>query len=252
MHELCYAVSEKPDSGFKYSGVLVSNCDIHIDTYKPAGMVAAFGGNNHGSIVQIKDVWYIFYHRQTNGTWYSRQGCAERLEMDSNGMFGQAELTSCGLNGGPLNGKGVHPAYIACNLFKRDVHKTYTDAYKPGDKLPMYSGDDSTSPVIKQDGKDGDMEDGYIANIHNTATAGFKYFDCQGISGIRIWTRGYFKGVFEMRTTWDGECLAEVPVEFSNTWTEFSAEAGIPDGKWAVYLTFRGEGSGCLKAFELY
>ncbi len=252
MHELCYAVSEKPDSGFKYAGVLVSNCDLHIDTYKPAEMVAVYGGNNHGSIVQIGEAWYIFYHRQTNGTWYSRQGCAERLEMDGNGMFRQAELTSCGLNGKPLEGRGVHPAYIACNLFTRAMHQTYTASYKLTDRPLIYSGDDSSSPVIVQDGSDGDMEDGYIANIRNTATAGFKYFNCQGISEIKIWTRGYFKGVFEVRTAWDGECLAEIPIEFSNIWTEFSAKAEIPDGEWPVYLTFRGEGNGSLKAFGLY
>ena len=27
MHELCYAVSDKPDEGFVYGGVIVSNCE---------------------------------------------------------------------------------------------------------------------------------------------------------------------------------------------------------------------------------
>ena len=71
MHELCYAVSKSPTSGFRYGGVIVSNCDLHIDTYKPADMPTAYGANNHGSIIQIGEEWYIFYHRHTNGTWYS-------------------------------------------------------------------------------------------------------------------------------------------------------------------------------------
>lgn len=74
MHELCYATSNNPTKDFVYGGVLVSNCDLHIDTYKPAEQPMAYGGNNHGSIVKIQDDWYIFYHRQTNGTWYSRRG----------------------------------------------------------------------------------------------------------------------------------------------------------------------------------
>lgn len=41
-----------------------------------ADMPTAYGANNHGSIVQIGEDWYIFYHRHTNNTWYSRQGCA--------------------------------------------------------------------------------------------------------------------------------------------------------------------------------
>ena len=36
MHELCYAVSDRPTGGFIFGGVIVSNNDMHIDTYKPA------------------------------------------------------------------------------------------------------------------------------------------------------------------------------------------------------------------------
>ena len=50
-------------------------------------MPTAYGANNHGSMVQIGDDWYIFYHRHTNGTWYSRQGCAERLTFGEDGSI---------------------------------------------------------------------------------------------------------------------------------------------------------------------
>ena len=39
---------------------------------------------------------------------------------------------------------------------------------------------DKQFPKITQDGKDGDEEIGYIANMKDSATAGFKYFDCKG------------------------------------------------------------------------
>ena len=117
MHELCYATSKEPTKNFVYGGVLVSNCDMHIDTYKPANQPMAYGANNHGSMVQIGDDWYIFYHRQTNGTWYSRQGCAEKLTIEADGSIRQAEITSCGLNDGPLKGEGEYPSYLACHLF---------------------------------------------------------------------------------------------------------------------------------------
>ena len=237
MHELCYAISDNPENGFAYAGVLVSNCDIGINTYKPSDTVMAYGGNNHGSIAEVNGRWYIFYHRHTNGTWYSRQGCAQILEKDNNGMFKQAEITSCGLNGGALEGRGIHPAYIACNM--------YTD------KPAMYSGEGGCCPVITQD-RDSGAEAGYIANIQDMATAGFKYFNCKGIKKIAVWTRGYIKGVFEVRLAWDGDCIAKVPVQFSNVWEESQAGITIPDGIWPVYLTFRGEGSGSLKAFALY
>ncbi len=237
MHELCYATSKDPTDGFVYGGVLVSNCDLHIDTYKPADMPVAYGANNHGSMVEINGEWYIFYHRHTNGTWYSRQGCAEKLEILPDGRIPQVEITSCGLNGGPLVGKGEYPAYLACHLFT--------------DKPSIYVGGDEF-PKIMQDGRDGDEETGYIANMKNGATAGFKYFTCEGISEICIWTRAYGDGVFEVRTAWDGEVLAKIPVTSSNVWEKSCAPVQIPDGKQAIYLTYRGGGCLSLRSFSLH
>ncbi len=236
MHELCYAVSKSPTSGFTYGGVLVSNCDLHIDSYKPAELPMAYGANNHGSMVQIKNDWYIFYHRQTNNTWYSRQGCAEKLTILPDGSIPQVEITSCGLNGGPLAGKGEYPAYLACNLFYK----------KPG----MYVGDHA-APKIMQDGRDGDEEIGYVANMTDSATAGFKYFDCQGITKISIKARGYANGRFEFKTAWDGEVLASVQLEYTNVWEEYSTPISIPDGVQALYITYRGDGNASLCSFTL-
>lgn len=236
MHELCYATSKSPREGFTYRGVLVSNCDLHIDTYKPAEQPMAYGANNHGSIVELNGEWYIFYHRHTNGTWYSRQGCAEKLTLLPDGTFPQAEITSCGLNGGPLPGKGEYPAYIACNLF-RDIPSVYVG--------------DSRFPKIMQDGRDGDEEPGYVANIQDTVTIGFKYFDCRNVRKIGIKTRGYAHGIFEVKTAWNGKILAAIRIDSSNVWEEYWSEANIPDGVWAIYLTYRGSGNTSLCSFTL-
>lgn len=236
MHELCYAASKSPTKGFVYGGVLVSNCDLHVDTYKPADLPMAYGANNHGSMVEIKGRWYIFYHRHTNGTWYSRQGCAEELEILPDGSIPQVEITSCGLNGGPLEGKGEYPAYIACHLFT-DTPSVYVG----GERFPK----------IMQDGRDGDELPGYIANIQDSATAGFKYFDCKGIREIRIKVRGYADGVFEVKTSWDGEVLARIQVKYSNVWEEYTVPVCIPDGRQAIYLTYRGAGNASLLSLNL-
>lgn len=236
MHELCYATSNSPLGGFVYGGVLVSNCDLHIDTYKPADLPVAYGANNHGSMVQIREDWYIFYHRHTNGTWYSRQGCAEKLHIQPDGSIPQVEITSCGLNGGPLEGKGCYPAYIACHLFTK-----VPSIYVGGDRFPK----------VMQDGRDGDEEDGYVGNIQDSATAGFKYFECKGVSEISITVRGYAKGVFEVKTEWDGEVLAKIPVDYTNVWKKYTASVRLADGIHALYFTFRGQGNAMLKSFEL-
>ncbi len=236
MHELCYATCKSPTGTFLYGGVLVSNCDLHIDTYKPADLPMAYGANNHGSIVEINNRWYIFYHRHTNGTWYSRQGCGEELELLPDGRIRQAEITSCGLNGAPLVGKGEYPAYIACHLFT-DTPSVYVG----GDKFPK----------IMQDGRDGDEEPGYIGNIQDSATAGFKYFDCKDIREIRIKVRGYADGVFEVKTAWNGKVLAQIRVRYANVWEEYAAPVSIPNGKQAIYLTYRGEGNASLLSLTL-
>ena len=236
MHELCYAISDRPTSGFVYGGVLVSNCDLGINTYKPAEMPTAYGANNHGGLVEILDTWYIFYHRHTCGTWYSRQGCAEPITLLSDGHFDQVEMTSCGLNGGPLVGEGEYPAYIACNLFT--------------DKPAIYVGEEGC-PKIIQDGRDGDEETGYIANMKKSATAGFKYFDCKGVKEISVKTRGYAGGKMEVRTSIGGAVLAELDIPFSNIWEVITAPIDLPDGIHSIYLTYCGDGTCSLCSFAL-
>lgn len=241
-HELCYATSRHPTQGFVYQGVIVSNNDLHIDSYKPSSMPMYYGGNNHGGMVEILGQWYIFYHRHTNGTSYSRQGCIEPIGFLADGTIPQVEITSCGPNGGPLAGHGEYPAYLACNLFCRDEE--------------LYSGTygawmDGRFPKITQDGKDGDEETGYIANMRDSATAGFKYFDCRGIRRVGIKVRGYCRGHFAVKTAWDGPVLGTIPVDFTNVWTEYSADMVIPDGKQALYFTYVGMGNASLASFTL-
>ncbi len=241
-HELCYATSKHPTKDFKYNGVIVSNSDLHIDTYKPAQKPMFYGANNHGSIIEINGKWYIFYHRHTNGTNFSRQGCCEQIEFLEDGTIPQVEMTSCGCNGGPLEGRGEYPAYLACNLFCEE-ESVYTDW--------TASWMNNQFPKITQDGRDGDEEIGYIANMKASATAGFKYFDCKGVKKVKIKVRGYCQGDFEVKTSWDGSALGKIPVVFTNVWKEYSANITIPDGIQALYFTYTGQGSAHLASFTL-
>jgi hypothetical protein len=242
MHELCYATSKSPTKDFVYGGVVSSNCDMHIHSYKPARRPMFYGSNNHGSIVEIKGQWYIFYHRHTDGTNFSRQGCAEPIAFREDGSIIQPEMTSCGLNGGPLRGEGEYPAYLACNLFCKD-EEIYT---APGG---MWM--DSRFPKITQDGRDGDEEVGYIQNMRDSATAGFKYFDCQGVKKVSCTVRGYCYGSFQIKTAWNAKPIGSIPVVSSNIWKTHTADIEIPDGVQAIYITYQGGGSASLKSFTL-
>ncbi len=243
MHELCYAASKSPTKDFSYGGVIVSNCDENITNGKPAGMHTYVPGNNHGGMVEVFGQWYIFYHRHTNGTNFSRQGCAEPVQIKEDGSMEQVEMTSCGLNGAPLVGKGEYFAYTACNLFSKTMKN---------DHLLHHAGwIDGKYPRITQDGRDGDEEIGYIANMQDSTIAGFKYFECKGITKISLKTRGYGNGCFEVKTAWDGETLGKIPVGYSNVWVVNSAEIMIPDGVSALFYEFKGEGGISLSSFTL-
>lgn len=245
MHELCYATSKHPCHGFTYGGVIVSNNDLHISSYKPADKPMYYGANNHGGLEMINGQVYIFYHRHTDGTNFSRQGMAERVTLEPDGSIHQVEMTSCGLNGGPLAGRGTYPAHIACNLF-----------YKKDNMYSGGSGDngfwlDGCYPKITQDGRDGDEEPAYIMNMTDSATCGFKYFYCDGVKQVSLRVRGYCGGEFEVKTAWDGAVLGRIPVKYTNVWTDYSAPIEIPDGVNALYFTYRGPGSAALLSFTL-
>lgn len=244
MHELCYAYSKSPLRGFKYGGVLVSNTDIGIDTYKQADVPAMYGANNHGSIIEINGEWYVFYHRHTNGTWFSRQGCAEKLIVREDGLFDQVEITSCGLNGAPLKGEGYYPSYIACHMYT-DVPAVYVG---DSDKPEFTNG---SFPKIVKEGWDGDQNEGYVTNLRDNYTCGYKYFDLSKTTGITITTRGYAYGSMEISTEFQGKVVKTIPLHYSNLWTDYEVELELPEGANALYFTYRGDGSASFKGFTL-
>lgn len=241
MCELCYAVSDRPDGGFAFGGVIVCNNDWGIDTYKPASKPMAYGGNNHGSIVEIAGQWYIFYHRQTNGHHFSRQGCMEKIRFLPDGSIPQVEITSC--CGTPLKGEGEYSAHLACHLIAPDEA-----AY-----IHTVSGwMDARFPKITQDGTDGEECSAYVCNLRNGASAGFKFFDCKGVKAVSIRTRCYASGFVAVKNAWDGETLCRIPVGYTNVWVTASAPINLPDGVHSLYFTFEGEGALSLASFTLH
>lgn len=229
MHELCYATSKSPVEGFRYGGVLVSNCDLHMGD--EPDLPKAYGGNNHGSMVEIGGQWFIFYHRQTNAHAYSRQGCAEPITILEDGSIPQVEITSCGLNMEPLPGKGEYPAYIACHL------------YTPS--RTMYA-EEPGAPRVTQDGRDGDEIPGHIACISDGTVIGFKYFDFHDVHQVTLRVRGYASGCFQVRTSPRGEVLAQMKLHNTNVWEPYTSPIALPEGKQAIYITYTGDGSPML------
>ena len=241
-HELCYAAGDAPLGPFRYGGTLISIGDIGLDGNQKA---MNYLGNTHGGMAEIDGQWYIFYHRQTNRQKCCRQGCAEKITILPDGSIPQAELTSCGLNDGPLPGRGTYEARIACHLMSREGTFKYEKSFEK-DKEGMH-------PYFTQSG--GDREgngDQYIANMTDGSVAGFKYFQFEGAARIQIMTRGNGKGKVELRTALKGSVIGQIEVEPSAEWRLSSAiSVALPEGVSPLYFTYVGEGYMDFNQFEL-
>ena len=227
-HELCYAMGDAPDGPFEYCGTIVSNGDVGIDgRVEPVNHTS----NNHGSVEKIGENYYVFYHRHTNKTMYSRQACAEKLTMTEDGRFPQVEITSCGLNGGPLKAEGEYSASIACNMLAWAEKPPYLTQYSPDNE---------------------EKEDQYVADMYDNAYVGFKYFDFRGGEKMAVSVVATDGAVIEVSHKIGGEPFAVIPIAFCEGKTEFTCEGEISQGVKSLYFTYRGEGKADLISFRLY
>lgn len=241
-HELCYAVSDSPTEGFKYGGTIISNGDIFYKGRKPEDALN-YWGNNHGGMVEADGKWYIFYHRQTNRHELSRQTCAEEIKIDKNGNIDQVEMTSSGLNGGPLLGIGVYEARIACNLFSSKGAIRYD--YQKSDNFS------EEHPYFTQEGEDRENNPNqYIANMRNGAVAGFKYFDFKNPKEISVKVRG--KGKIIVSTELSSNIVAEIKLDSTKEWMDFKTSLTNISGKKPLYFKYEGDGSFDFISFELF
>lgn len=245
-HELAYAVSDYPDRDFHFGGVLISNGDIGYNGRKPEDRLANTG-TNHGSIICVNGQWYVFYHKNTHLTSYSRQGAAEKITIEEDGTIKQVEMTSCGLNDGALITEGKYPAVIACNL---------TDGSMP------HNGNgtsDVIKPFITHCGNQY-----FISNIHHTTLIGYKYFLFDKKCRLTITYRGTAKGrLYVMTDGIEAENKMYIDKENKQSLSEYYFEiAPTPPEVWqcsSIHMEVTGiyplfwvfQGTGTMELLEL-
>ncbi len=266
-HELCYATSDYPDHDFVYGGTIVSNGDVGYNG-RTADEKLNMTGTTHGSIIEINNQWYVFYHRLTHKSDYSRQACAEKIYIDENGKIPQVEITSCGLNEGPLKANGKYPAVIACNL---------TNGHMPYGSNSIYT---FAFPNVTNNG-----DERFIAEICNNTLIGYKYFKFNKVTEIGVIARienddnrivysgpvrcdercdesvekSNIKGeeidcetpYFDILIEENGKPIGRIDItDKSGKWNNFSVKVNIPDGIYPVYLVYHGKESIQLKEIE--
>lgn len=220
-HELCYATSKYPNKDFTYGGVILSNGDIGYEGRDVKDRVC-ITGNNHGSIEYVDGQWYVFYHRQTHKTTFSRQGCAEPITIYDDGSIRQVPVTSCGLNGGPLPAEGSYPAAICCHLTNRNMpHQTQQIIT-------------AIMPHITHEG-----EERFITEIGNGTRIGYKWFTFKGETIFTITYRGEAKG--ELRVMAGDKNVTVIQIESRKKWDTASVSFHA-EGKLQLDLIYEGDG----------
>ena len=227
-HQLCYAVSDRPEDGFRYGGVIISNGDVGYHGRKEEDKLMSVG-NNHGGLVCVKNQWYIFYHRHTSTNQYNRQGCAERIFFDANGKIPQVTITSSGMNPEPLSGNAAYPAVYCCNL---------TNGHMGA--LSSLGRTNSEIDFPYMTAVEGER---YITNIKNDTLIGYKYIALKDTKKIGITYRSDKKGVFEIRSGMDKEAIAVMELEPTTFWKTEITNVSFSESDRELYLLFQGEGS---------
>lgn len=154
-------------------------------------------------------------------------------------------MTSCGLNGGPLPGKGKYEARIACNLWSKEGTGRY-DCHNPKRKFREH-------PYFTQTGRDRECDgDQYIANMRDGSVAGFKYFEMCDASEVQITLRGEAAGIMQVSNSESFNTLcASIEVTLNRQTAVFGGTLKTEQGKCAFYFRFVGKGFVDFISFEL-
>ena len=253
-------------------------CDTPLGDYRPGGDISFNGGevitgpdgngimtyqwgNNHGSLMKVKDQWYVFYHRQTGCNEYSRQAMVEPVDIatgkDGKIYIGKityengepvssdvVEATSQGFYLDGLDAFATISAGYTCHMYDGLGKPMYQDNAEGTNKdrrvahiMPVYEGD--SSPVV---------------DIQSGATIGFKYlnFGTEGASKAEL--TGDIPAGFKISIridSYDGKTVSVAEVTEDSKTVVFELGEKIT-GRHAVYFGFNTENAEDRAVFDCF
>ena len=259
-YTLAYAYGDGPLGPWTYGGTIIDGRGREIDEN---GNVIASGyvaGNTHGGICQIKDQWYVFYHRQTGTNEYARQAMVApitvKVEKGKGGKveISEGEYNSEGFSLDGLNPLEAHSAAVACWYTgpKVAIHEYPNNIFFGSYIASGYGTEDKfEAPYALRNNTN------QIVNNTDGSIVGYKYFNFtethgrrnlklilnvvpEGVDGTitvmadRPWTSqgGVVLGSIDLKKDMPAEAVdLEIDVP----------ELGKMDGKHAIYLKFSSE-----------
>lgn len=235
---LSYATSRSPLGPFTKGGVIIDNTGCDRETWNNHGSIAPFVGSDG------REQWYVFYHRSSQNSRFSRRACVEKIGFDADGGIDEVEMTTGGVEGAVPAGRWIG-AWRACLLdgqVRTEQRELMDDSATPDDGRRTAETVNTERPEVEE----------YLSQIHHGDWAAYRYLRFEGAEKsvvIEASTpeRG---GEVEIRLdSPDGPCVARCRIGRTGGWTQwrnFDAPIEPMQGDHAVYLCFRGDRSGRL------
>lgn len=195
---LRYAYGDSPLGPWKSGGVLVDSRGPVLNQDGTALQTGYSGHNTHGSLQQINDQWYVFYHRAPRGFGFARQATVAPVTV----KWDEKPVSE----GGKVVIRGYDP-YSADNIWtvKDSQGKEYTGAEVTSEGFHIYGLDPyqyysaGYACYLSNTGSQQDSWDIWdnnmpVAGVKNGHIIGYKYF---GFGGLAKDTKGLkaFEGV---------------------------------------------------------
>lgn len=144
---LSYAVGEHPLGPYEKKGVIIDNIGCDPQSW-----------NNHGSIEQFGERWYVFYHRSSQNSIYNRRMCVEPITFEKDGCIKEVEMTSAGVEQ-ILDAEEKIDASVACRIKKalpfNHIEPMRIEPKHGNGEVIAYTGDGDWAEYKYIDFKDG-------------------------------------------------------------------------------------------------
>ncbi len=190
-YTLAYAYSDNPLGPFTYGGTIIDGRGRDTDLNGKPIVTATSDGNTHGSIIKIKDQWYVFYHRQCGDDEYSRQAMVAPIDVavvDGKVLISEGEYTSEGFEINGMDPFRRRSAGIACYYTgprpatAQYPKKIFSGSYVEASRINI---DMSDAEAVRAAQEDINVNTNPVINNTDGSVVGYKYFNFDNIRKAR-------------------------------------------------------------------
>ena len=259
-YTLAYAYSDHPLGPWTYGGTIIDGRGREINEQGDTIASGTVSGNTHGSICEINNQWYVFYHRQSGLNEFARQAMVAPITVKvEEGKGGKVEISEGEYNSEGFSTNGLdplerHSAGIACWYTGPKVaeHEWPNNIYYGSYVEASYGTDnrfDAPYDLINNTNR--------VVNNTDGSIVGYKYFNFTATNGkenvqmlLKLIPEGVDGTIKVMAdrpwTSQGGKVLAEVNIKADMPKESRELTVPIPalaelTGKHALFFVFSSD-----------